>query len=122
MQTQAFRSLGVRIEDTQISSCSQYKFRSDAYWDCFIRHIATTSYHPCCTVKMGATSDPTAVVSSKLRVKGIKGLRVVDTSIFPNVTVGNTQAPTVIVAEKIADDIRGIDSVANFRRRLVSDL
>lgn len=120
METQAYKSLGVNIEDVKISSCSQHKFRSDDYWECFIRHIATTTYHPCCTVKMGPQSDPAAVVDPQLHVKGIKGLRVVDTSIFPNVTVGNTQAPTLMVAEKIADDIRGIDSVKDFRRRLSS--
>ena len=119
MKTEAFRSLGVNIDETKISVCSQHKFQSDAYWECFIRHIATTSYHACCTVKMGALSDPTAVVDTKLHVKGITGLRVVDTSIFPNVTVGNTQAPTVMVAEKIADDIRDIDSVNDIRQRLV---
>ena len=118
MQTPAFQSLGVKFEDTKISSCSGHQFRSDAYWECFIRHIATTSYHPCCTVKMGAVSNPSAVVDPRLRVKGIKGLRVVDTSIFPNVTVGNTQAPTVMVAEKAADIIRGINTVKEFRRNL----
>ena len=117
MQTPTFKSLGVMLEDTKISACSQHQFRSDAYWECFIRHIATTSYHPCCTVKMGAASNPSAVVDPQLRVKAIKGLRVVDTSIFPNVTVGNTQAPTVMVAEKAADMIRGIDSVEDFRRK-----
>ena len=118
MQTPTFQSLGAKFEDTKISPCSEHQFRSDAYWDCFIRHIATTSYHPCCTVKMGAVSNPSAVVDQELRVKGIKGLRVVDTSIFPNVTVGNTQAPTVMIAEKAADMIRGIDSVKDFRRKL----
>ena len=118
MQTPAFQSLGVKFEDTKISSCSQHLFRTDAYWDCFIRHIATTCYHPCCTVKMGAISNPSAVVDPQLRVKGVKGLRVVDTSVFPNVTAGNTQAPTVMVAEKAADMIRGIDSVSDFRRKL----
>ena len=62
-------------------------------------------------MKMGAVSNPSAVVDPQLRVKGIKGLRVVDTFIFPNVTVCNTQAPTVMVAQKAADIIRGIDSV-----------
>ena len=67
--------------------------------------------------------DLTAVLDPQLRVKEIKGLRVVDTSVFPNVTVdtsvfpnvtvGNTQAPTIMVAEKIADIIRGINSVKN---------
>ena len=118
MKTPTFQSMGVKMEDTKISFCSNHPFRSDAYWECFIRHMATTSYHPCCTVKMGSVSNPSAVVDPQLRVKGIKNLRVVDTSIFPNVTVGNTQAPTVMVAEKAADMIRGIDSVKDFRKKL----
>ena len=119
MQTSTFKSLGVTLDQAKISFCSQHVFRTDAYWECFLRHVATTSYHPCCTVKMGAISDPTSVLDPQLRVKGIKGLRVVDTSIFPNVTVGNTQAPTIMVAEKIADVIRGIDSVKEIRKKLV---
>ena len=67
---------------------------------------------------MGSSSDPSAVFDPHLKVKGIKNLRIVDTSVFPNVTVGNIQAPTVMVAEKIADEIRGIDSVKRFRKQL----
>ena len=99
METQTFKKLNVNISDAKISSCLQHKFPSNRYWECFLRHIATTSYHPCCTVKMGAQSDPTAVLDPKLRVEGIKDLRVVDTSIFPNITVGNTEASTLMVAE-----------------------
>ena len=113
MQTPTMKSLGVTLEEAKISFCSQHEFRTDAYWECFLRHVATTAFHPCCTVKMGAEDDPTAVLDPQLRVKGIKGLRLVDTSVFPNVTVGNTQAPTIMVAEKIADIIRGINSVKN---------
>ena len=119
MQTRTMKSLAVDLDEAKISFCSQYEFRTDAYWECFIRHLATTSYHPCCTVKMGADQDPTVVLDPQLRVKGIKGLRVVDTSVFPNVTVGNTQAPTIMIAEKIADVIRGIDSVLDIRKQLL---
>ena len=59
-----------------------------------------------------------SVVDPELKVKGIKRLRVVDTSVFPNVTVGNTQAPTIMAAERAADMIRGIDTVKEFRRKL----
>jgi choline dehydrogenase-like flavoprotein len=66
---------------------------------------------------MGADEDETAVVDSKLRVKGIKGLRVVDASVFPKVTSGNINAPVIMVAEKAADMIRGIDSVKDIREK-----
>ena len=118
METPTFQGFGVSFDDKKLSFCSEHEFRSDAYWECFISLITTTSYHPCCTAKMESSSDPSAVFDPHLKVKGIKNLRIVDTSVFPNVTVGNTQAPTVMVAEKIADEIRGIDSVKRFRKQL----
>lgn len=63
-----------------------------------------TGYHPTCTCKMG--DDELAVVDDELRVYGVAGLRVVDASIMPKVTSGNTNAPTVAIAEKGADLIR----------------
>jgi choline dehydrogenase len=70
----------------------------------FIRSKAETIYHPVGSCKMG--SDPLAVVDSRLRVHGVEGLRVVDASVMPNVIRGNTNAPTIMIAEKAADLIK----------------
>lgn len=64
-------------------------------------------YHPVGTCRMGAADDPTAVVDPELRVRGIEGLRVIDASVFPTIPGGNTHAPTVMVAERAADLLRG---------------
>ena len=80
-------------------------WRDDAAIEADIRNRADTQYHPTSTCKMGPDSDPMAVVDNTLKVHGVEGLRVVDASIMPNIIGGNTNAPTIMIAEKAADMI-----------------
>jgi choline dehydrogenase len=79
--------------------------QSDEQIDEFIRAHIETAYHPSGTCRMGATNDPRAVVDPEGRVIGTQALRVVDSSIMPSITTGNLNAPTIMLAEKLADAI-----------------
>jgi len=79
--------------------------QTDAEIDAFIREKAESAFHPSCSCRMG--TDAMAVVDGAGRVHGIQNLRVVDASIMPNVVSGNLNAPTIMIAEKVADLIRG---------------
>lgn len=81
--------------------------QSDAEIDAFIRQHAESAYHPCGTARIGRADDPLAVVDPELRVIGTENLRVADSSVFPRITNGNLNAPSIMVGEKAADHILG---------------
>ncbi len=81
--------------------------QSDDELDGFIREHVESAYHPCGTVKMGRADDRMAVVDPETRVIGVERLRVADSSIFPQITNGNLNAPSIMVGEKAADHILG---------------
>lgn len=81
--------------------------QTDDELDGFIRDHAESAYHPCGTCRMGRADDPTAVVDPECRVIGVEGLRVADSSIFPRVTNGNLNAPSIMTGEKASDHILG---------------
>jgi choline dehydrogenase len=86
------------------------QFESDADLATLAGDIGTTIFHPVGTAKMGPARDPAAVVDARLRVHGTQGLRVVDASVMPTITSGNTNAPTLMIAERAAEWILRGDS------------
>ena len=86
--------------------------QSDDELDSFIREHAESAYHPCGTAKMGSVDDPMAVVDPECRVIGVDGLRVADSSIFPRITNGNLNGPSILVGEKASDHILGHEPLA----------
>ncbi|MEM7491695.1 MAG: choline dehydrogenase, partial [Pseudomonadota bacterium] len=83
--------------------------QTDDEIDAFLREHIESAYHPCGTARMGAADDPMAVVDPACRVIGVDGLRVADSSIFPRITNGNLNAPSIMVGEKASDHILGRD-------------
>jgi choline dehydrogenase len=81
--------------------------QSDEAIDAFVREHVESAYHPCGTCRMGSPDDPGAVVDPVARVIGVEGLRVADSSIFPQVTNGNLNAPSIMTGEKVADHVLG---------------
>ena len=79
----------------------------DAAVDAWVRRNVETAYHPSCSCRMGARNDERAVVDPQCRVRGLEGVRIVDSSIFPTIPNGNLNAPTIMVAERAADLILG---------------
>lgn len=92
----AFEEFGARFYNATFPGCEVHKMFSDDYLSCWIKSYSMTLAHVTGTCKMGPDSDRKAVVDSQLKVKGIRGLRVVDCSVMPLVPSGNTNAPAVI--------------------------
>ena len=80
---------------------------SDSQLDEFVRRKSDSAYHPSCTCRMGDSGDNNTVVDSQCRLVGLDNIRVVDSSIMPSVVSGNLNAPTIMIAERAADIIKG---------------
>lgn len=106
LQTNAFKKYDIQdVPITTFSECDE-PYGSDEFWKCYVRYITTSLYHPVGTAKMGPENDVNSVVDSELRVRKVKGLRVIDASIMPTIVSANTNAPTIMIAEKGSDMIK----------------
>jgi choline dehydrogenase len=105
-KTQALQKFGSRLHDTPIPACKDLEFSSDDYWRCAAKQTATGVWHLSGTCKMGPNSDPDAVVDSRLKVYGVKGLRVIDASIMPMIPAAHTNVPCMMIGEKGADLVK----------------
>ncbi|EDW37631.1 GL27092 [Drosophila persimilis] len=106
LEEPAFRAIGARLLEKRLPGCSHLRWRSSDYWACHARHFTFTIYHYSGTAKMGPSSDPAAVVDARLRVHGIRNLRVADASIMPHLISGHPNGPVYLIAEKAADMIK----------------
>ncbi|XP_071448686.1 glucose dehydrogenase [FAD, quinone]-like [Hetaerina americana] len=105
-ETKVMKAHGCRLNPNKFPACADLEYPSEEYWKCAARQTSSTIWHFSGTAKMGPPTDPEAVVDSRLRVYGVRGLRVSDTSIMPNIPTANTNAPVIMVAEKAADMIK----------------
>lgn len=105
-KTKVFAKHEGHLIEPSLSACDQFVFRSDSYWRCYVRQLTVPASHPVGTCKMGPLNEAATVVDPELKVKGVKGLRVVDASIMPTQVSGNTNAPTIMIAEMASDFIK----------------
>lgn len=102
INTTYFKSVNSEIIHMKVEQCEDFKFGSRDYWRCFILNTALSEAHPVGTCAMG----PEGVLDQDLKVRGVDGLRIVDASVMPTIVSGNTNAPVIMIAEKISDTIK----------------
>lgn len=96
VQTDAMQSLGARLHNKPFPGCEDKTFATTEYWECYVKHLTLTSYHPAGTCGMGD------VVDTSFRVYNMKNLYVVDASVFPSLPSGNINTAVIMLAEKAA--------------------
>ncbi|VVC97803.1 unnamed protein product, partial [Leptidea sinapis] len=106
-KSSVFQGVGATTVSVTLPSCANLTVGSTDYWKCYAQSMMSTTYHYCCTAPMGTVLD------SKLLVKGVQKLRVVDASAMPQITSGNINAPILALAEKAADLIKDANTCSS---------
>ncbi|XP_050316274.1 glucose dehydrogenase [FAD, quinone]-like isoform X2 [Anthonomus grandis grandis] len=106
VKTKEFQELGAEFNNLVLPECAMNKFNTKSYWECYIRHLTITAYHPVGTCKMGSRDDESAVVDFDFKVKGTNKLYVADGSVLPTQSSGNINGPIMMLAEMAADLVR----------------
>ncbi|XP_012157016.1 glucose dehydrogenase [FAD, quinone] [Ceratitis capitata] len=106
LNTTAYKEMTATLLRPSIDECDAHKFQSDEYWRCYIKYFSTTTYHLTGTVKMTPETDETGCVDPRLLLDGCGNVRVADASIMPLIPSANTNAATIMIAEKAADFIK----------------
>ena len=106
VETKAFKKHGFKYIKPPAPKCEQYINDNDKFYECMAKMYYVAGHHPVGTCKMGPNTDPEAVVDPRLRVRGIKRLRVIDASIIPKSLRGNTNAPAIMIGEKGSDMVK----------------
>ncbi|XP_022218863.2 LOW QUALITY PROTEIN: glucose dehydrogenase [FAD, quinone] [Drosophila obscura] len=99
-RTKSFRRCGLQLWLPPLAACDQLAKDSDEFWLCYIRHFYVGSWHSVGSCRMAVAGDPRGVVDERLRVHGVRGLRVVDASVIPEITAGHTNAPAMMIGEQ----------------------
>lgn len=105
-ETNALKKYGFQLDKKHQKGCENLTFGCDAYWECAVRRATGPENHQGGSCRMGPVGDPGAVVDPELRVIGIDRLRVMDASVMPMITSGNTNAPVIMIAEKGVDMVK----------------
>ncbi|XP_049961794.1 glucose dehydrogenase [FAD, quinone]-like [Schistocerca serialis cubense] len=100
--TKAMRRAGFAVEDHPLEACSHRRRLTPDYWRCAAPYVVSPAFHPVGTAKMGPSGDVDAVVDARLRVHGVRNLRVADASVMPLIVRCNTNVPTIMIGEKCA--------------------
>ncbi|KAF5293604.1 hypothetical protein FQA39_LY03089 [Lamprigera yunnana] len=106
IKTEPMQRLGAKLNTKKFPGCENLTIDSQPYWECYIRHVTITSYHPIGTCKMGNKIDNEAVVDYSFRVHGTNKLFVVDASVIPSAISSNPNAAVAMLGEKAADEIK----------------